>query len=108
MKRIRGAVIVGDLVFTSGTTGGAGDVENQIRNALNKLEKTLKEAGTSFENIVKATVYLTNLEDRRKYLNPIWSETFKENRPARTCVEVGLGPETAVEIEMVAIIPSEK
>jgi len=108
IKRIRGAVIVGNLVFTSGMTGGTGDVESQIRNALNKLEKTLNEAGTSFEKIVKATVYLADLEYRQKYLNPVWSETFKENKPARTCVEAGLSQGTAVEIEMVAVIPSNK
>jgi len=105
VKRIRGAAIVGGFVFTSGMTGGTGDVETQIRNSLGKLEAVLKEAGTSFENVVKATVYLANLEDRPKYLNPIWAETFGENRPSRTCVEVSLGTGVAVEIELVAVIP---
>jgi len=46
LKRIRGATIVVDLVFTSGMTGGTGDVETQIRTSLGKLEAALKEAGT--------------------------------------------------------------
>jgi len=107
-KVIPGAVIVGNMVYTSGMTGGPGDVETQIRNTLKKLKETLEAAGTSFENVVKATVYLADLNDRERYLNKIWRETFPENPPARTCVQVGLAPGTAVEIEMVAVIPSSK
>jgi 2-iminobutanoate/2-iminopropanoate deaminase len=104
IKRIPGAVIVGNLVFTSGRTGGSGDVESQIKSCLEKLETTLKEAGSSFEHVVKATVYLSDLNYRSQYLNDIWRETFKENRPSRTCVEAGLGS-ADVEIEMIAVIP---
>jgi 2-iminobutanoate/2-iminopropanoate deaminase len=105
IKRIRGATIVGDLVFTSGTGSREGDVETQIRTSLARLEKVLEEAGTSFEHIVKATVYLADIEDRPKYLNPIWAETFGDNRPSRTCVQAYLGPDMSVEIELVAAIP---
>ena len=104
IKRIPGAIIVGNMVYTSGRTGGDGDVESQVRSSLGKLEVTLKEAGTSFENVVKATVYLSNLDYRPKYLNPIWSEVFGDNKPSRTCVEAGLGG-ADVEIEMIAVIP---
>lgn len=104
IKRVPGAIIVGNLVFTSGRTGGDGDVESQIRSCLSKLEATLKGAGTSFENVVKATVYLTNMDYRPKYLNPIWNEVFGEKKPSRTCIEAGLGG-ADVEIEMIAFIP---
>jgi len=105
IKRIRGATIVGDLVFTSGMTGEGEDVETQIRSALARLEGFLREAGTSMEHVVKATVYLADIEDRPKHLNPIWAETFKENRPSRTCVQAYMGQGKAVEIELVAVIP---
>ena len=107
-KVIEGAVIVGNLVFTSGITGRPGDVETQIRNTLNKLKSILEAAGTSFENVVKATVYLADLNDRERYLNKIWQETFPKNPPARTCIQAGLAPGTFVEIEMVAVIPEKK
>ena len=97
--------IVGNLVFTSGLTGRPGDAEAQIRNTFDKLSSVLEDAGTSIRNIVKATIYLTDLEDRARYLNDIWSEIFPENPPARTCVQAGLSPNTAVEIEAIAIIP---
>lgn len=105
IRRVPGASIVGNLVFTSGRTGGEGDTETQVRNALKRLEEALKAAGTDLQHVVKATVYLADLEDRPKYLNPVWEEVFGENRPARTCVEAKLGPGRAVEIEFVAVIP---
>lgn len=104
---IPGANIVGNLVFTSGMTGSPGDVETQIRNTLKKLKSVLEGAGTSFENVVKGTVYLADLNDREGYLNKIWKETFPENPPSRTCVQVGLAPGDFVEIELVAVIPEK-
>ena len=104
IKRIRGAVIVGNLVYTSGMGHREGDVETQIRETLKKLEATLKEAGTDMQHVVKATVYLKDLEDRARYLNPIWAETFGDHRPSRTCIEAGLGS-IDVEIELVAALP---
>ncbi len=105
IKRIRGAVIVGNLVYTSGMGHREGDVETQIKETLKKLEVTLKEAGTDMQHVIKGTVYLTDLEDRSRYLNKIWGETFGDHRPSRTCVEVGIGS-LAVEIELVAALPA--
>jgi len=96
IKRIKGAVIVGNLVYTSGMGHREGDAETQIRETLKKLAATLKEAGT--------TVYLTDLDDRSRHLNKIWGETFGDHRPSRTCVEAGIG-NLAVEIELVAALP---
>ena len=56
------------------------------------------------ENIIKATVYLTDLNDRPKRFNPVWSEYFPENPPTRTCIQVGLAPPAKVEVTVVAII----
>ncbi len=106
-KLISDYVIVGKLVFTSGMTGGPGDVKTQIKNTLEKLRKTLEEAGTSFDNVIKATVYLADISDRKRYLNDLWREAFPKNLPARTCVQVGMDPGVAVEIEMIAKIPEK-
>ena len=95
---------VGNAVYTSGVTGKPGDVPTQIRNVFQKLKTTLEEAGSSFEKVVKVTIYLSDLNYREQYLNQIWNEYFGnlESPPARTTVEAGLGPEVYVEIEMVA------
>ncbi|MEM2876230.1 MAG: RidA family protein [Candidatus Bathyarchaeia archaeon] len=104
---ISGAIVVGDLVFTAGMTGGSGDTETQIRNTFSRLKDVLEKAGTSMENVVKATVYLTDLADRERYLNKIWKEMFPKNPPARTCIQAGLAGDTKVEIEMIAVIPKK-
>jgi 2-iminobutanoate/2-iminopropanoate deaminase len=93
---------VGDLIFLSGMTGGSGDPETQIKNTLERIRATLESAGSSMENIVKATVYLTDLSYRALYLNDIWRSYFPENPPTRTCVEAGLAQGTYVEITTVA------
>jgi 2-iminobutanoate/2-iminopropanoate deaminase len=93
---------VGDIVYTSGVTGAPGDVPTQIRNCFEKLKQILVESGASLDTVLKATVYLADLEDRSKYLNDIWREYFPTNPPGRTCVEVGLGENVKVEIEFIA------
>jgi len=97
------AVEVGDLVFTSGMTGEPGDTDTQIRNTIEKLRAALEAHGSSLRNVIKGNVYLTDLNDREKYLNKIWKETFGERSPARTCVQAGLAPGIAVEIEFIAV-----
>jgi enamine deaminase RidA (YjgF/YER057c/UK114 family) len=56
------------------------------------------------KNIVAAVVYLTDINDRPKYFNPIWREYFPEDPPTRTCVQVGLAPPATVEVTVVAKI----
>jgi 2-iminobutanoate/2-iminopropanoate deaminase len=95
---------VGNAVYTSGVTGKPGDVPTQIRNVFEKLKSILEEAGTSFDKVVKANIYLSDLNYREQYLNDIWNEYFSQSSapPSRTTVEAGLGPDVYVEIEMVA------
>ena len=93
---------VGNLIYSSGVTAKPGDVPTQIRNCFEKLKAVLAEAGSSFDKVLKVTIYLTDLSDREKYLNEIWNEYFAKNPPGRTTVQAGLGPDTYVEIEMVA------
>jgi len=97
---------IGGTVYTSGVTGKPGDVPTQIRNVFEKLRAILQEAGTSFDKVVKVTIYLSDLSYREQYLNSIWNEYFGSNEtpPSRTTVEAGLGLEVFVEIEMVATI----
>ena len=110
-KNVQGGVIAGKLFFTSGTAAypeKPGDTETQIRQTMENLKKSLENAGTSMENVVKGTVFLQDLNDRERYLNKIWAEYFPENRPARTCiggVDIGI---YSVEIELVAVIPEKK
>jgi 2-iminobutanoate/2-iminopropanoate deaminase len=95
---------IGNVIYTSGVTGKPGDVPTQIRNCFEKLKAVLQEAGSSFDNIAKVNIYLSDLNFREQYLNDIWNEYFglSATPPARTTVEAGLGQDVYVEIEMIA------
>lgn len=83
-------------------------MRTQIKKTFDKLRAVLEEAGTTFDSVIKATVYLADLKDRERYLNDVWRETFPKNPPARTCIQAGLAPDTSVEIELVAMIPEKR
>lgn len=107
------AVKVGQQVFIAGTTAtgedgqlvGIGDPYQQTVQIIRNIEKALKKAGGSLENIVANRIYVTNISDWEK-VGRAHGEFFKDIRPATTMVEVkGLvDPEMLVEIDSVAIL----
>lgn len=104
------AVQSGNLLFTSGqiplTPEGelvTGDIQDQARQVFQNLEAVLKEAGYSFQDVVKATVFIADMNDFAK-VNEIYAEYLGENRPARSTVQVARLPRDAgVEIELIAV-----
>jgi 2-iminobutanoate/2-iminopropanoate deaminase len=107
------AVRVGDLLFTSGqiplTPEGAlveGDVSVQTRQVMQNLAAVLAAAGTGFEHVVKCTVFLADMNDFGA-MNDVFAGYFGALPPARSTVQVARLPRDArVEIEAVALIPS--
>lgn len=104
------AIAAGDFLFTSGqipldpATGKlAGDtIEVQAEQVLKNLEAVLTANGMTFANVVKTTVFLTDLADFTT-VNGIYATRFPENPPARSCVQVaGLPGGAKLEIELVA------
>lgn len=104
------AIAAGDFLFTSGqipldpATGKlAGDtIEVQAEQVLKNLEAVLTANGMTFANVVKTTVFLTDLADFAT-VNGIYATRFPENPPARSCVQVaGLPGGAKLEIELVA------
>lgn len=98
------------LVFTSGqiaidpSTGevAGGDVVDQARQVFENLKNVLSAAGADFGHVLKATVFLNNMEDFSK-VNQVYSEYFSGDFPARSAVEVARLPrDVLVEIEMIA------
>lgn len=105
------AVSAGGFVFTSGQialdpeTGEIvpGGFEPQARQVLRNLERVLESAGCSFQDVVKATIYLTDLAEFPR-LNELYGETLAGHRPARSTVQVaGLPKGALVEIDLVAV-----
>ena len=105
------AVKANGLVFTSGQialdprTGNLveGGFEAQAHRVFQNLDAVLREAGTGFDRVLRATVYLTDLADFQ-VLNGIYSEYFGDHKPARTTIQAGGLPKGGmVEIDLVAL-----
>ena len=107
------AIVSGDFCFVSGTTGYdyatmqmPDAVEDQARNALATIERTLEEAGFAMEDVVRVQYTLTDA-DLVERVFAVLGETFGEIRPAATMVIAGLiKPEMTIEIEVTAHRPS--
>ena len=103
------AIKVGNLLYTSGqipidpATGNivSGNIKEQTRQALSNIKAILEEAGLTMNNVVKTTVFLTNMEDFTE-MNSIYAEFFSEPFPARSAVAVRTLPKgVLVEIEAI-------
>src|SRR6267378_5093988 len=81
-----------------------GDVGAQTRRVLENIAAVLKAEGLSFQNIVKTTIFLTDLADFQT-VNEIYASYFKKEPPARSTVQVPALPKGArVEIEAIAVV----
>ncbi len=79
-----------------------GTIEEETEQVLKNIGAILKEVGLTYENIVKTTVYLLDLNDFVK-MNDVYARFFKTNPPARAAVQVSSLPKGAkIEIEAVA------
>lgn len=100
----------GNIVFVSGQipinpeTGAMADtIEEQTTQSLKNVENILKAAGLSMKNVIKTSVFLSDLNDFAK-VNEIYATFFTSPFPARSCVQVAAIPKGAkVEIECIAI-----
>ncbi|KRU25183.1 reactive intermediate/imine deaminase [Clostridium sporogenes] len=106
------AIKIGELLFTSGqipldpATGEliSDDIKKATERSMENLKAVLEEAGTSFEKVVKTVIFIKDMNDFAA-VNEVYAKYFKENPPARSCVQVGKLPKDAlVEIELVAMI----
>ena len=105
------AVLAGDFLYVSGqipldpATGEivGGTAAEQAAQSLRNLQAILREAGMTFDNVVKTTVFMTDLADFTTF-NNIYAEYFPENPPARSCVQVAALPKGAlVETECICV-----
>ncbi|MDC2867484.1 MULTISPECIES: RidA family protein [unclassified Bacillus (in: firmicutes)] len=104
-------MIVNNMFYSSGqipmTVNGevvTGDVKEQTEQVFQNLNAVLTEAGASFETVVKATVFLKDMNDFDA-VNEVYSTYFSTNKPARSCVQVvKLPKDVSVEIEVIALV----
>ena len=109
------AVRAGDLLFVSGVVPvdadgrlvGGEDVVAQAQAVFENIRRVLAAAGAGPPDVVKVTVFLTDVADRPR-INPVRQAFFGETRPASTLVEVSrlAIPGAKLEVEAVALVPS--
>ncbi len=104
------AVIAGGFLFSAGQIGlepGSGrlvgeGIEEQTRQVLSNLQAVLQAAGLSFRNVVRTTIFLTDMEDFAT-VNRIYAEFFDQEPPARSTVQVAALPlQARVEMDVIA------
>ncbi|MEK3988116.1 MULTISPECIES: RidA family protein [Robertmurraya] len=104
-------IVVNNMFYSSGqiplTAEGdllQGDVKEQTHQVFKNLQAVLKEAGATLETVVKATVFIKNM-DEFAAVNEVYGEYFSVHKPARSCVEVARLPkDVLVEIEVIALV----
>jgi 2-iminobutanoate/2-iminopropanoate deaminase len=105
------AILAGNLLFVSGqiamkrATGNilTGNIEDETTQVMVNLEEILKSAGMTFRNVVKCTIFLTDIGYFPR-VNEVYGQYFKENPPARETVEVRRLPrDVNVEISCIAV-----
>lgn len=105
------AVMANDTLYVSGqipvipATGAivSDKVEDQTRQVMENVKAVVEAAGMTLDHVVKTTVFIKNMDDFG-IINGIYSEYFKENCPARACVEVARLPkDVLVEMDAIAV-----
>jgi 2-aminomuconate deaminase len=119
---------VGNLLFLSGigprergtkkipgveldAQGGllSSDIEAQCHSVFKNVRAVLEEAGTSWENLIDVTVYLTNMKRDFEIYNRLYAEYFKSAQPCRTTIEVlSLPTPISIELKCIAVMPEGK
>lgn len=106
------AIIANGFIFVSGQIAidpasgqiNQGSTAEQTRQVLKNLSAVLESVDSGMDKVVKATVFIKNMNDFQA-MNEVYAEFFKNNKPARACVEVARLPkDVLVEIDAIALV----
>ena len=104
-------IIINNMFYSSGqiplTAEGelvTGSVEDQTHQVFKNLKAVLQAANASLDTVVKATVYIKDMNDFGA-INEVYGQYFTDHKPARSCVEVARLPkDVLIEIEVIALV----
>ena len=105
------AIMANDILYVSGqipvipATGVivSDQVEEQARQVMENVKAVVEAAGLTLDHVVKTNVFIKNMDDFAK-INAVYIEYFKENCPARACVEVARLPkDVLLEMDAIAV-----
>ena len=108
------AIRIGDFLYTSGQIALdpesgmflSGEIEEETEQTLKNISAILQADGLNLENVIKTTVYLSDLNHFAR-MNQVYEKYFSKNKPARACVQVAALPKGAkVEIDAIATCSS--
>lgn len=106
------AIVANGFIFCAGQVGFNREkdafeegIEAQAHRVMKNLQAVLEEAGSNFEQVVKTTIFLKNMNDFAT-VNEIYGSYFKQNKPARSTVEASRLPREAalIEIDVIALV----
>lgn len=81
------------------------DIEVQCKAVFENVRYIVEDCGSSWDNIVDVTVFLTNMKDDFKTYNRLYAEYFKDNQPCRTTCEINCLPTPiAIELKVIATV----
>ncbi len=81
------------------------DIAMQCHSVFKNIKYILEDSGSSWQNIIDVTVFLTNMKDDFAIYNKIWADYFKDNLPCRTTIEINKLPTPiAIELKVIALI----
>src|SRR5687767_56532 len=84
------------------------DIAAQCHSVFRNVRAILEDSGSSWENLVDVTVFLTNMLDDFPIYNKLWAEYFSDNPPCRTTLEINCLPTPiAIELKCVAVVSSD-
>ena len=104
------AIRIGDFLYTSGQIALdpesgmflSGEIEEETEQTLKNISAILQADGLNLENVIKTTVYLSDLNHFAR-MNQVYEKYFSKNKPARACVQVAALPKGAkIEIDAIA------
>ena len=103
--RVAGSKVIPGVSLNENGEIKSYDIEKQCHSVFKNIKFILEDAGSSWDNIIDVTVFLTNMKDDFKIYNKIYAEYFKENLPCRTTVEINCLPTPiAIELKVIATI----
>lgn len=106
--RERGTKVIPGVELNSDGSIKSYDIEKQCHSVFKNVRAILEDAGSSWENLIDVTVYLTNMKADFPIYNRLWAEYFKINPPCRTTLEINALPTPiAIELKCVALLKGD-
>ncbi|MGB0849793.1 MAG: RidA family protein [Bacteroidia bacterium] len=103
--RERGTKKIPGVELNEDGTIASYDIEAQCHSVFTNIKNILEDSGSSWDNIVDVTVFLTNMKDDFKTYNRLYAEYFKDNQPCRTTLEINCLPTPiGIELKVIATI----